>query len=274
MREYVRSLLTGRFEVLTAQNGREALFAIEQVRPDLGAHDAMMPEMDGFALLAALRAAPQTRLLPVIMLSARAGEESRIEGLDAGADDYLIKPFTARELIARVEAQIKLSRLRERAAEQQEVLSREVQRARQFAWEALEHIPDSFATLDREYRVTYMNPAAVRLTEWMGKVHLGERMWELYPMVLGTPVESNLRKVMEERVPVEFEQYFRTEDSEQWFHFQVYPQPGEGIIVYLRNTTDARRTEQALRRSEQLAAAGRLAASIAHEINNPLEAGD
>ncbi len=272
MREYVRSLLTGRFEVLTAQNGREALSAIEQVRPDLVLTDVMMPEMDGFALLAALRAAPKTRLLPVIMLSARAGEESRIEGLDAGADDYLIKPFTARELIARVEAQIKLSRLRERAAEQQEVLSREVQRARQFAWEALEHIPDSFATLDREYRVTYMNPAAVRLTEWMGKVHLGERMWELYPMVLGTPVESNLRKVMEERVPVEFEQYFRTEDSEQWFHFQVYPQPGEGIIVYLRNTTDARRTEQALRRSEQLAAAGRLAASIAHEINNPLEA--
>ena len=60
--------------------------------------------------------------------------------------------------------------------------------------------------------------------------------------------------------------------NEIWFQFYVYPQPGEGIILYCRNTTEARKAEQALRRSEQLAAAGRLAASIAHEINNPLEA--
>jgi signal transduction histidine kinase len=77
---------------------------------------------------------------------------------------------------------------------------------------------------------------------------------------------------MEERTAVEFEQYFHAGDIEKWYHFQAYPQPGEGIIIYMRETTDERRAEQALRRSEQLAAAGRLAASIAHEINNPLEA--
>jgi signal transduction histidine kinase len=91
-------------------------------------------------------------------------------------------------------------------------------------------------------------------------------------MVVGTAVEMNFRKAMEERVPVEFEQYFHSGVGEAWFKFLLYPQPGGGIILYLRETTAAQRTEQALRGSEQLAAAGRLAASIAHEINNPLEA--
>jgi signal transduction histidine kinase len=77
---------------------------------------------------------------------------------------------------------------------------------------------------------------------------------------------------MEQRVPCGFEQFFAVPGNETWYQFNVYPQPGEGIVLYCRNTTETRKTEQALRRSEQLAAAGRLAASIAHEINNPLEA--
>ncbi len=83
----------------------------------------MMPGLDGFELLQALRADPATRELPVILLSARAGEEARLEGLEAGADDYLTKPFSARELVARVEAHLRLSQLRRETA--QAVLARE-----------------------------------------------------------------------------------------------------------------------------------------------------
>ena len=76
----------------------------------------MMPELDGFGLLAELRSDPSTSQLPVIMLSARAGEEAAVEGLAAGADDYLLKPFSSRELIARVRANLDLAELRQAAA--------------------------------------------------------------------------------------------------------------------------------------------------------------
>jgi signal transduction histidine kinase len=272
MREYVRTLLSARFIVLTADNGRTALEKVLHRIPDLVLSDVMMPEMDGFALLNALRQNPATSLIPIIMLSARAGEESRIEGVEAGADDYLTKPFAARELIARVDAQLKMARMRREAAEQRAALTQEIKRARQFAGEALEHVPIAFCTMDREYRITYMNAAAAHLGDRSGKSLIGATLWDLYPEVLGTDVHTNVRRAMEERVPVEFEQFFSSPEGEAWYEFRVYPQPGEGIILYCSNTTEARKSEQALRRSEQLAAAGRLAASIAHEINNPLEA--
>ncbi len=111
MRDYVRRLL-GDYEVEAVADGVLALDAVRARRPDLVLSDVMMPRMDGFELLRELRADPLTRDVPVILISARAGEESRIEGLAAGADDYVIKPFSARELLARVSSQIQLARLR------------------------------------------------------------------------------------------------------------------------------------------------------------------
>ncbi len=150
----------------------------------------MMPEMDGFALLAALRKNPATRTIPVIMLSARAGEEARIDGIDAGADDYLTKPFSARELLARVDAQLKMVRLRKEAAEQQALLSLEISKAKRFAWEALEHIPDVFYTFDHSFRFTYVNAAGAEISRRLGKPLLGEVLWDLLPELQGTPVNQ------------------------------------------------------------------------------------
>ena len=117
MREYLASLLDERYAVQLAPDGARALALVRDRPPDLVISDAMMPELDGFGLVAELRADPDTQQLPVIMISARAGEEGTIEGLAAGADDYLIKPFSARELLARVAANLELSRLRRQATE-------------------------------------------------------------------------------------------------------------------------------------------------------------
>ena len=112
MREYVSSLLAAEYEVQTASDGETALELATADPPDLILADVMMPGLDGFGLLAALHADPATLQVPVVMLSARAGEEGVVEGLEAGADDYLIKPFSARELLARVRANLELDRAR------------------------------------------------------------------------------------------------------------------------------------------------------------------
>ncbi len=112
MRQYVVRLLAEYFRTEAVPDGEAALAAARECLPDLVLTDVMMPRLDGFGLLRALRADPRTSSVPVIMLSARAGEESRVEGMAAGADDYLVKPFGARELLARVRAHLQMAQMR------------------------------------------------------------------------------------------------------------------------------------------------------------------
>jgi signal transduction histidine kinase len=148
MRDYLRQLLRD-WTVETAGDGRTALEQARANPPALIVTDVMMPGLDGFELLRELRADVRTKAIPILMLSARAGEEARISGLDAGADDYVIKPFSARELTARVASLLNLSRAR-REAELQRALA-----------EAANRTKDQFlAMLGHELR----NPLAPILT--------------------------------------------------------------------------------------------------------------
>ncbi|RFM27192.1 sensor histidine kinase [Deminuibacter soli] len=115
MRHYLERLLLPYYRVTTAANGALALEYMEQHQPALVISDIMMPVMDGIQLLHTLKQQPHTARIPVILLSARAGEEARIAGYETGADDYLVKPFSAKELLARVSAQLKLVHIRSQA---------------------------------------------------------------------------------------------------------------------------------------------------------------
>jgi signal transduction histidine kinase len=112
MREYLTHVLGKDYNVLAASNGREALHIVKASQPDLIISDIMMPEMNGFELLKELRLQKTESRIPVIFLSARAGKEATVEGLEAGADDYLIKPFSSKELTARVKTQLSLVALK------------------------------------------------------------------------------------------------------------------------------------------------------------------
>ena len=157
MRDYVARLLGPQYEVRAVADGEAALHAMWEQRPDLLLSDVMMPRLDGFGLLTALRADPDLCDVPVILLSARAGEEAYVEGLEAGADDYLVKPFAARELLARVRSNLELARIRREAAEQ---LREEARRL-----ELLNRTGASIAAeLDLERLVQRVTDAAVELT--------------------------------------------------------------------------------------------------------------
>jgi PAS domain S-box-containing protein len=154
MRDYIVRLLGQRYRVDAVGDGRAALERVQTDPPDLVLSDVMMPGLDGFGLLAAIRGDERSRSIPVMLLSARAGQEARIEGLRAGADDYVVKPFTARELLARIDSQLELALLR-RDAEQ-----------------ALRHRSEQFETLfrqapigiylvDADFRIREVNPVAL-----------------------------------------------------------------------------------------------------------------
>ncbi len=128
MRNYMKRLLAPLYDVTAVADGQQALNALQAQVPDLILTDVMMPNVDGFALLRRLRDEARTATVPVIMLSARAGEEARIEGLHAGADDYLVKPFSARELLARVGAQLSMSQLRSEILKRERLLRVEAEK--------------------------------------------------------------------------------------------------------------------------------------------------
>jgi signal transduction histidine kinase len=116
MRAYITGLLQPTFEVEAVADGTEALESLRARTPELILSDVMLPRLGGFGLLREVRAKAEWKAVPFIMLSARAGEESSVEGLEAGADDYLVKPFSARELLARVRSNLEMARLRREAA--------------------------------------------------------------------------------------------------------------------------------------------------------------
>ena len=118
MREYISRLLENEFQVIAVSNGEEAFDKALSEIPDVILSDIMMPVLDGFGLLKKLKSTFQTRNIPVIFLSARAGDEAKVDGLEAGADDYLVKPFSTRELVARVSNHIAISRARRESEKQ------------------------------------------------------------------------------------------------------------------------------------------------------------
>lgn len=268
MREYLERLLDRRYRVTAVENGDLALASALADPPDLVLTDVMMPGLDGFGLLRKLRAHPSTSGVPVIMLSARAGEEAESEGLEAGADDYLIKPFTARELLARVGTHISMYRLRTEMMRTEHQLRMKAEETERQYRDILESISEAFLFIDRNWRVRYANGhwAARGKVNW--PQDLGRVIWQISPELADTTFGRAYQEAMEHSRVVSVEDYYAPLD--RWFHVNVYP-CSDGISIFAQDVTERRIRQERLLLTEKLAATGRLAATIAHEINNPLE---
>lgn len=273
MREYVRRLLGEHYQVRAVENGREALESARDTRPDLILTDVMMPGLDGFELLRELRASEETATIPVILLSARAGEEARVEGLSAGADDYIVKPFTARELLARVDAHLSMSRLRREAAEQERALRTEAEAAQQRTAAILESIRDAFIALDSGWRFAYVNAEAERSMALTRDELIGRSFWEVFREAQGTELETGLHRAMRERSVLSFENFY--EPWRCWLEIRAYPAGDGGLSLFYQEITGRKQAEEAVRRAnEALRAANadleQFAHSASHDLREPL----
>lgn len=188
MRAYIHRLLEPDYVVTTAADGLEALQAVQERLPDLVLSDSMMPNLDGTALVRKLKAMPQTAQIPVMLLSARAGEEATLDGYTAGADDYLTKPFSANELLIRVRAQLRLAQSRQDHQQKLRVLFKQVPVAI-----AIAEGPSLAITLANDQFLTLVGRAE-------GQV-LGHRFADVFPTLLGPKTESIMQRVRETGEP-------------------------------------------------------------------------
>jgi PAS domain S-box-containing protein len=277
MRDYLRRILATEHDVEVVSNGAEALNLMEHAPlPDLVLTDVMMPLIDGFELLRRLRNNERTRTLPIIMLSARAGEEARVEGLQAGADDYLVKPFTARELSAKVRSLIAMARSR-RAAEltiraAQEHLRLALEASSLGTWDL---DPDTqVLKSDARYREIFgFQPGTeVTLAMTLERIHPEDRgrMQEEADLLLNADREReynwNFRVLRPDgRVRwVAANGKAIVTDSSEAGHTAFR------LVGTVRDATEEKLSEESLRETQKLESLGLLAGGIAHDFNNLL----
>jgi PAS domain S-box-containing protein len=279
MRDYLRRLLERHYNVVAVSDGQAALASIDREIPDLVLTDVMMPRLDGSGLLAAIRANSRTRALPVIMLSARAGEEARIEGLGAGADDYLVKPFSARELLARIGAHLGLSKQR-----------RELERSLRYRSEQLETLlegaPLGIYLIGADFRVRAVNPVAQPAFGDIPGGIVGRDFAEVMHLIREPAYADDIVRIFRNTLATGEPYYTRehaavrpdraTREYYEWRVERITLPDGErGLVCYFRDISAHVAARTAVEESrEALKEADRrkdeFLATLAHELRTPL----
>ncbi|MBK8011456.1 MAG: response regulator [Deltaproteobacteria bacterium] len=264
MRAYLARLLAPHYAIDLASDGEAALEFLGSDPPDLVVCDLVMPSFDGFALMEAIRGNPKTAPIPVIMISARASQGARIEGLDRGADDYVVKPFSPRELVAKIQSQLKLRRVRDDA-----------ERERAKVYRALYDAPVAIAYIEgRGHEVVFANAAYETLSATTDGRPF-EAMQEALSHVYETSKPWSRREV-----PFQVQPTSPDESEVRFFNISLQPVFGStsdivAVLFFAFDVTDLARARQRL---QELASDAELEtkrkdsflAMLSHELRNPL----
>ena len=270
MREYVASILEAKWNVVKASNGLEAIQLAEKHRPHLILTDVMMPVLDGFGLLQKIRESSHLSLTPVILLSARAGEEAKVEGLNAGADDYLIKPFSTKELISRVEASLKLSNARLGYSE-------EILETVKLFKVSFSHASVNMALLNLEGKILEVNDVFLLKTGYVASDLIGKSFTDItHP----DDIKPNLEKLKEildgKALSKNFnKRYLKKDGSILWVRTTVSVAPNDyGTPAYLiavsQDIDDMKVQEEQLKNENLMR--DNFVATITHDLRTPMTA--
>ena len=279
LREYVCRLLADHYTVETAADGVAALEAARARRPDVIVTDAMMPKLDGFGLMRALRDDAELRTVPVLILSARAGEEAKLEGLQHGADDYLVKPFSARELVGRVDALRQADAIRRNALEA-------LRQSNAQSKALLDHAPVGAYLVDADLVIREVNPLALPVFGDITGGVIGRDFSEIIHILWPAPFADDIVHLFRHTLATG-EPYVATDtsvrrldrDTTEYYDWRIdrIPLPGgrQGVVCYFRDIAEQVRARRTLEDSQvALREADRrkdeFLATLSHELRNPL----
>jgi PAS domain S-box-containing protein len=242
MLNYLSRLLQSKYQVLKAANGQEALRLLGLYNPELILSDVMMPVMDGIVLLNRVRSSPEFANIPFIFISAGAGEEDKYIGLDLGADDYLVKPFSSKELLSRVRNTIENARIRNEWGNRERKLIAQREFTQVFLENILDGINDTFTYLNFDLDYIYINQKAIQHTG-LGKVDfIGKHVLEVFPHLKKSVFYQKLQAATKSHESSSFE-YYDT-NFKLWLHVKIYPVKS-GILIFATDITKEKLFKQA-----------------------------
>jgi PAS domain S-box-containing protein len=251
MRQYLSRLLGKHYDIEALPDGQAAMEAARKQPPDLILGDVMMPHLDGLGLVREVRRDSVLKTVPIILLSARAGEQSQVEGLEEGADDYLVKPFSARELMARVAAHLQMARLRKEAGEK-------VKQSQERLRVTYEHAPVGICEVDLQGRFTNVNPRWCEITGYTRDELLERRIQDItHPDHVQADVH-NFQRMQAADLPLQIREKCFVHKNGHSVWVELIPavvRDAEGKACYgiaiIQDTTERKRAEAALRLSEE-----------------------